>query len=70
MEVRLTIDDQLMQTLKARMKTERSVDIIREALGLLDWATEEAADGKAILSIGEDGSHPKRFVTSGLRACA
>jgi hypothetical protein len=70
MELHLTIDDQIMRTLKTRMKTENPIDIVREALNLLDWATGETSDGRVILSIGEDGSNPKRIVTPGLKACS
>jgi hypothetical protein len=67
MEARIILDDHLVSTLKTRLKTEKATDIIREALGLLDWATEEVGQNRVILSVGEDGENPKRIETPGLR---
>ncbi|HEY1769604.1 MAG TPA: hypothetical protein VGG02_05055 [Chthoniobacterales bacterium] len=67
MEARIILDDGLLKTLKRRLKTEKATDIIREALGLLDWATEEVGRDRVILSVGEEGEDPKRIETPGLR---
>ena len=67
MEVRLILDDDLIESLKGRMRTKSASDVIKEGLGLLDWATEEVGQNRVILSIGEDGTDPKRIVTPGLQ---
>ena len=67
MEVRLILDDDLVESLKKRMKTKNATDVIREGIGLLDWATEEIGQNRVIISIGEDGADPKQIETPGLR---
>jgi hypothetical protein len=67
MEVRIILDDDLVDSLRSRLKTSKATEVIREALGLLDWATEEVGQNRVILSIGEDGKEPKRIETPGLR---
>ena len=67
MEVRLILDDDLIESLKGRIRTKNASDVIKEGLGLLDWATEEVGLNRVILSIGEDGKDPKRIETPGLR---
>jgi hypothetical protein len=67
MEVRIILDDELVDSLRDRLKTSKATEVIREALGLLDWATEEVGRDRVILSIGEDGTEPKRIETPGLR---
>ena len=67
MEVRIILDDELVESLKDRLKTPKATEVIREALGLLDWATEEVGQNRVILSISEDGKEPKRIETPGLR---
>lgn len=67
MEVRLTLDDTLVAALKSRLGTKSTADVIREGLGLLDWATEEVGQNRAIISVSEDGQDPKRIETPGLR---
>lgn len=67
MEVRLILDDDLIESLKARMKTKNASDVIRESIGLFDWATEEIGHDRVILSISRDGSDPRQIETPGLR---
>ena len=67
MEIRLTLDDELVEMLKSRLRTKSTADVIREGLGLLDWATEEVGQNRVIISVTEDGSDPKRIETPGLR---
>ena len=42
-EVRFSIDANFLRTLQQRLGVERSTDIARSALTLLDWASREAA---------------------------
>ena len=67
MEIRLTLDDDLIDVLKDRLRTKNTADVIREGLGLLDWATEEVGQNRVIISVGDDGQDPKRIETPGLR---
>lgn len=67
MEARIILDDDLVRSLKHRLNTDKATDVIREALGLLDWATEEVGRHRVILSVGEEGEDPSRIETPGLR---
>lgn len=67
MEIRLVLDDELINTLKNRLHTKNATDVIRESISFLDWATEEAENQRAILSIGEDGEDPRRIEAPALR---
>ena len=53
--------------LPARLRTKNTADVIKEGVGLLDWATEEVGNSRVILSLGEDGEDPRRIETPGLR---
>lgn len=67
MEIRLVLDDEQMEVLKSRLRTKSTADVIKEGLGLLDWATDEVGQNRVIISVGDDGSDPKRIETPGLR---
>jgi hypothetical protein len=67
MEVRIILEDDFLTSLKGRLKMAKATEVIREALGLLDWAADEVAQDRVILSVGEDGEDPKRIETPGLR---
>jgi hypothetical protein len=67
MEVRLALDDKLVNGLKDRTKIDKTVDLIKEAIALLDWATEEAGKGRTVLSVNSDGGDPIKIESIGLR---
>jgi hypothetical protein len=61
-EVRFLIDSDFLETLKNRLGKSKATDIMRAALTLLDWATEEAEQGRVILSATEQGGDIHRLV--------
>ena len=69
-EVRFSIDANLLRTLQQRLGVERSTDIARSALTLLDWASREAANGRVILSTTDDGKDVHRLVMPELSQAA
>ena len=59
MEVRLNIDDAFLKNMQEKMGgTPKATDITRDALTIFNWAVEEAAKGRTVLSVnkatGED----------------
>lgn len=61
-EVRVAIDSSFLKHLEDRLGLTRSTDVARVALSLLDWASEEAAHGRMILSTDKDGKDAHRLV--------
>jgi hypothetical protein len=55
MELRLLIDDTLMDRLQDCTDTATAADVTREALRLLDWATAEIDAGNEVVSVTDDG---------------
>lgn len=61
-EVRFLIDTHFLEKLKDRMGEAKATDVIRTALALLDWATEEAEKGRDIFSASNQGDDVHRLV--------
>jgi uncharacterized protein YidB (DUF937 family) len=61
-EVRVAIDSEFLKSLEARLGVSKSTDLARIALSLLDWASEEAASGRLILSTNREGKEAHRLV--------
>ncbi len=61
-EVRFLIETKFLEKLKDRMGEEKATDVMRTALALLDWATEEAAKGRVLFSSTEKGEEVHRLV--------
>lgn len=55
MELRLQVDDEFMRRLQDTMGAGKATDITREALTLLNWAVDERAKGRVILSADPKG---------------
>ena len=54
-EVRFLVGTEFLEQLKHRMGDPKATDIVRTALALLDWATEEVEQGRVILSATDQG---------------
>ena len=63
MHVTLDIGDDLISTLLKRTGAKDLDEIIKEGLGWIDWITEEASKGRAIISCDEQANQPKRMIT-------
>jgi len=70
MEVRLTLDDDLMNKMMKKTGTSKATDLTKEAMTLLDWAINEAAAGRVILSTDSDGSDVQRLAMPSLSKAA
>jgi hypothetical protein len=66
MEVRLTLDDELMRSMMEKAGVSKATDLTKEAMSLLYWAIGEAAAGRVILSADEKGSDIQRLATPAL----
>jgi hypothetical protein len=65
-EVRFSVDTEYLNTLKERLGGVKSSDVVRAALALLDWASEEVEHGRVILSTDQEGKNIHRLVMSEL----
>jgi hypothetical protein len=50
MELRVQVDDDFMGQLRERLGYRNVTDVARDALTLLDWASQESAQGRFIYS--------------------
>ena len=54
MEIRVTVDDEFAKDLQYKLGTQKSTEIARAALTLLNWAVDEVSKGRAIFSGNSD----------------
>ena len=66
-EIRFTVDSEFLKELQRRLGIERSTDIARSALTLLDWASSETSSGRVILSSNAQGDDVHRLVMPELK---
>ncbi len=55
-EVRFTVDEDFLDELGERLDQSKATDIVRTALTLLDWVSNEAIHGREILSADENSN--------------
>lgn len=55
-EVRFTVDKDFLDELGKRLDQCKATDIVRTALTLLDWVSNEAIQGREILSAEENNN--------------
>lgn len=61
-EVRVSIDSEFLNSLEDKLGIRKSTELTRVALSLLDWASEEAKNGRLILSTDNEGKDAHRLV--------
>ncbi len=66
MELRMVIDDTLMSELKDALGVKTNVDIVNNALTILNWATKEKEKGRMVLSAKEDGTNIQTLIMPAL----
>jgi hypothetical protein len=66
MELRVGADDEFIKRLKARVGYRNTTDLIRDALTLLDWASEESQRGRLILAGDANGGNLVRLALRNL----
>jgi hypothetical protein len=71
MELRLQIPDDVVRRFQDRLGADAKVtDIARDALTLYNWAIEERAKGRLVLSADEDGEKMTRLAMASLEKVA
>ena len=68
MEVRMNIDDAFLKNMQEKMGgSVKATDITRDALTIFNWAVEEAAKGRTVLSANkETGEDVHRLIMPSL----
>ncbi|MFC0518454.1 hypothetical protein ACFFGT_29840 [Mucilaginibacter angelicae] len=66
MEIRLNIDDDFMKSLSEKLGESKASKITTEALTILNWAAEEAKNGRIILSTNKNGEDVKQLAMPAL----
>lgn len=61
MEIRINIDDDFMKNLSKNLGDLKTSKITTEALTILNWAVEEAKNGRVILSTDKKGEDVKQL---------
>jgi hypothetical protein len=71
MELRLQIPDDLIKTLQEKIGSNiKATDIARDALTLFNWAVDERAKGRLVLSSDEEGEKMTRLAMPSLDRAA
>jgi hypothetical protein len=71
MELRLQVPDDVVKKFQDKLGSDvRVTDIARDALTLYNWAIEERAKGRLILSSEEDGTKMTRLAMTSLERVA
>jgi hypothetical protein len=65
-EVRFAVDEEFMRALQEKLGEKKTTDVAKTALTILNWAAEEARQGRVILSAKPDGTEVHRLATPGL----
>ena len=61
-DVRLQISDELLNSIQEKTKSNiKATDIARDAITLYNWAVEERAKGRVVLSSNADGDDMTRL---------
>jgi hypothetical protein len=69
-ELRLQISDDLVKKLQDKLGDVKVTDIARDALTLFNWAVDERAKGRLVLSSDEDGEKMTRLAMPSLEKAA
>ncbi|PWB81219.1 MAG: hypothetical protein C3F11_15745 [Methylocystaceae bacterium] len=70
-ELRLQIPDELVEKLQAKLGERTKVtDIARDAITLFNWAVDERAKGRFVLSSGANGDDVARLTMPSLESAA
>jgi len=65
-DIRVQVDDAFIEALQKRLGGIKATDVVREALTLLNWASEEREHGRLILSTDRDGKDVARLAMPSL----
>lgn len=72
MELRVKLDDEVMKSItdKVGPRFSKGPDLAREAFTLYNWAVEQVAQGRAIVSAEQDGTLKQQVATPSLSSVA
>ncbi len=70
MELRLTLDDDLVKEMMAKTGSSKATDLTKEALTMMHWAIDEVAAGRVILSTDPKGGSVQRLAMPALNKAA
>ncbi len=63
MQIRLNIDDAFLRDMQRKVGDAATVsDLVRDAFTILNWAVDEAVNGRVVLSANRDGDELHRLV--------
>jgi hypothetical protein len=62
MEIRLQIDDEIINELKTETDTRSTAQITNDALALFKWAVSEVKQGRVLVSQTESGTEEREIV--------
>ena len=62
-EVRVLVDKAFLDKLGARLHVTKSTEIVKQALGVYDWATGEIEIGRTVVSASKSGEDVHRLVS-------
>jgi hypothetical protein len=65
-EVRLQIPDEVVKKLQEKLGDVKATDIARDAITLYNWAVDERAKGRLVLSSDEEGTKMTRLAMPSL----
>ena len=66
MELRIGVDDAYIERLKKRVGYRTTTELARDALTLLDWASDESSRGRYLFAGDPDGRNPVRLALRNL----
>ena len=69
-EVRLQIPDDLMKKYQDKLGNVKATDLAKDALTLFNWAFDERAKGRLVLSSDEEGESMIRLAMANLENAA
>lgn len=62
MELRMELDDRVMSRLKDALGAKRNVDVVNNALTILNWAIREMEDDRVVFSADQDGRNIQKLM--------
>ena len=61
-EIRVTVDDQFLEELRAKLGNPKNTEIVQDALALLNWGADASKGGRDILSANRDRTDLEKVV--------
>ena len=61
-EIRFAVESGFLKSLEERLDIANPTDLTRVAFSLLNWASKEVNEGRAILSTDQEGNNAHRLV--------